>query len=102
MGHFDDRALTSVDVYGLQYLPGEDAGVTAHVSFTVANFDGGEMGPTLQMQLFIPAGIDEPLGSVQERLIKRAHDLVRRLANENGDALIEVLGRSQQFDFRKL
>jgi len=101
MGYFDERAVTEVDVYGIQYFSGDDPGVGAHVSFTVAGPDGGENGPSVQMQLFVQASKDDTLASIHEKLVDRAYELVCRFAAESGDSLKRVLDKPQAFDLRK-
>lgn len=101
MAYFDEREMTEVAIFGMQYFPEGETGVSAHVSFTVSTPEGEYHGPSLQTELFVQADKDEPLSSIQQKLVDRAYELVHRIASEDRSSLRKMLDFPQEYDFRK-
>jgi len=101
MGHYDDRQLSDVTVYGIQFLAGDNGGFSAAVAFDLTGPDTHSPGPLASIEVFVPAERDASLAAVSEEAVDRALDVLARIVAEDRSSMKEMLNSRPSIGLEK-
>ena len=106
MGHFEDRRLTQVVVYGMNFIEGDESdqhgsGFGLTVDLGISSIDGGDLGPVASVDLFVPAERDASLSSIEDQAVDRALDVLSRIVREDRQDVKRVLLQPPAVDVMK-